>query len=432
MAASGLAAEHTGVVRLHGKGVPGVSVVAISGDRKLATSTDEDGVYRVDLPAGEWQISTELFSFEKQSKPLTQSAAASSLQWELKFLPAPQSPAGAPGNRQQGFQTANLEAVQGIDAITQSPDIQAPEDSAAGESFLVAGSMSQGLRNPGNEDAPGGFSGLMIDRGMMDGGGQQGGNPFGGNGEGQQQMGRGGPGGPGGFAGGRGGGGGFGGRGGPGGMDPERMAAMRERMRQMRQNGASFGNRRRRGQQPLIRGMAYVQLGNSAFDARPYSLTGQAFDKPGYSQNRFGVTAGGQIPKTKTSYMVNYSGNINRNAYTAYATVPTELERAGDFSRTLVQGPVTVFDPDTKSPFPGNRIPESRLSTTSLGLLEYIPLPNRPGSIQNYQIVTTVPRNTNALSVRINQSLNQKHRLTGGLNWQTRDNENSPDIRIRR
>ena len=150
--------------------------------------------------------------------------------------------------------------------------------------------MSQGLRNPGNEDAPGGFSGMMMDRGMMGGDGQQGGNPFGGNEEGQQQTGRGGPGG---FGGGRGGGGfgggGFGGRGGgPGGggpgLDPERMAAMRERMRQMRQNGATFGNRRRRGQQPLIRGMAYVQLGNSAFDARPYSLTGQTFDKPDYSK----------------------------------------------------------------------------------------------------------------------------------------------------
>jgi hypothetical protein len=426
-------AEHTGVVRLHGKGVPGVSVVATSGDQKLITSTDETGAYRLDLPVGEWQVSTELFSFEKQSKTLTQSATTSSLQWELKFLPAPQMPAGGFGNRQQqGFQTANLEAVQGIDASTPMTDTQPPDESAAGESFLVAGSMSQGLRNPGNEDAPGGFSGMMMDRGMMGGDGQQGGNPFGGN-EGQQQTGRGGPGG---FGGGRGGGGfgggGFGGRGGgpgggPGGggpgMDPERMAAMRERMRQMRQNGATFGNRRRRGQQPLIRGMAYVQLGNSAFDARPYSLTGQNFDKPDYSQNRFGVTAGGQIPKTRTAYNVNYTGTINRNAYTAYATVPTELERAGDFSRTLVQGPVTVFDPDTKAPFPDNRIPASRLGSTSLGLLQYIPLPNRPGSIQNYQIVTTVPRNTNALSVRINQSLNQKHRLSGGLNWQTRDNE---------
>jgi hypothetical protein len=433
MAASVFAAEHTGVVRLHGKGVPGVSVVASSGDRKLATSTDESGIYRLDLPAGEWQISTELFSFEKQSKTLTQSATASSLVWDLKFLPAPQAPGGTPGNRQQGFQTASLEAIPGTDAITSPPDIHPSDDSAASESFLVAGSMSQGLRNPGTEDAPGGFSGLMMERGMMMGGNvQQGGNPFGGDADGQPQMGRGGQGGgpgggPGGFGGGR--GGGFGGRGGPGsgggpgGFDPERMAAMRERMRQMRQNGATFGNRRRRGQQPLLRGMAYVQLGNSAFDARPYSLTGQGFDKPGYSQNRFGVTAGGQIPKTHTSYMLNYAGNINRNAYTAYATVPTELERAGDFSRTLVQGPVTVFDPLTKAPFPDNRIPDSRISSTSLGLLNYIPLPNRPGAIQNYQIVTTVPRNTNALSVRINQSINQKHRLSGGLNWQTRDNE---------
>ena len=55
-AASVFAAEHTGVVRLHGKGVPGVSVVASSGDRKLATSTDESGIYRLDLSDGEWQL----------------------------------------------------------------------------------------------------------------------------------------------------------------------------------------------------------------------------------------------------------------------------------------------------------------------------------------------------------------------------------------
>ena len=424
------AVEHQGVVRLHGKGLPGVSIVATSGDQKLITSTDENGVYRLDLPEGQWQISTDLFSFEKQSKALTQTAAVSSLQWDLKLLPAPQFQAGGPGNRQpQGFQTANLEAVEGIGAASPASELQQADESATGESFLVAGSMSQGLRNPATEDAPGGFSGMMMDRGMFGGGPQPSGSPFGeNNAGGQQQMGRGGPGGPGGPGGGGrfGGGGGFGGRGGPGGpggMDPERLAAMRERMRQMRQNGASFGNRRRRGQQPLIRGMAFVQFGNSAFDARPYSLTGQAFDKPGYSTNRFGVTAGGQLPKTRTSYMLNYTGNINRNAYTAYATVPRELERSGDFSQSSIQGPVTIYDPDTKAPFPGNRIPASRLDPAALGLLRYIPLPNRPGSLQNYQIVTTVPRDTNALSVRINQSLNQKHRISGGFNWQNRGNE---------
>ena len=94
------AVEHQGVVRLHGKGLPGVSIVATSGDQKLITSTDENGVYRLDLPEGQWQISTDLFSFEKQSKALTQTAAGSSLQWDLKLLPARQFQAGGPGNRQ--------------------------------------------------------------------------------------------------------------------------------------------------------------------------------------------------------------------------------------------------------------------------------------------------------------------------------------------
>ncbi|HYP08875.1 MAG TPA: TonB-dependent receptor, partial [Bryobacteraceae bacterium] len=159
------------------------------------------------------------------------------------------------------------------------------------------------------------------------------------------------------------------------------------------------------------------------FDARPYSLTGQDFEKPGYSQNRFGGTIGGQIPKTRTQYTVNYSGGLNRNAYSAFGTVPTPLERVGDFSQSVSRGPVTVFDPLTNQPFPENRLPESRLDPAAVGLLQYIPLPNQPGAVQNYQFVTTIPRITHALSTRINQSLTQKHRVSGGFNWTTRDNE---------
>ena len=197
---------------------------------------------------------------------------------------------------------------------------------------------------------------------------------------------------------------------------------MRERMQTA---GATFGNRRRQSQ-PLVRGMVNITLGNSAFDARPYSLTGQAFDKPQYSQNRFGGTIGGQIPKTRTQYTVNYSGGLNRNAFSAYSTVPTELERAGNFSESIARGPVTIFDPlSPNQPFPDNRIPASRLDPAAVGLLRYIPLPNQPGTVQNYQYVTTIPRTTHALSTRINQSLSQKHRLSGGFNFTTRDSESA-------
>jgi hypothetical protein len=121
--------------------------------------------------------------------------------------------------------------------------------------------------------------------------------------------------------------------------------------------------------------------------------------------------------------MINYSGALSRNSYTAFATVPTELERAGNFSKTDVRGPVTIYDPDTRAPFPSNTIPASRQNPAAQGLMRFIPLPNQPGAIQNYQLVTSIPRNNNTLSTRINQSLSPRHRLTGGFNWQTRDNE---------
>ena len=123
--------------------------------------------------------------------------------------------------------------------------------------------------------------------------------------------------------------------------------------------------------------------------------------------------------------MVNYSGNINRNAFTAYATVPTELERAGDFSRTVVQGPVTVFDPDTKAPFPGQ------------------PDPGFPARL-DFAWVTAIHPLTE--SARLNSELSDCHDSAAQhqrakcshqpephskapafrrANWQTRDNENT-------
>ena len=53
--------------------------------------------------------------------------------------------------------------------------------------------------------------------------------------------------------------------------------------------GASFGNRRK-GSRTTLRGSAYYSFRNSAFDARPYSLTGQTVAKPSYAWNRMGFT----------------------------------------------------------------------------------------------------------------------------------------------
>ena len=68
------------------------------------------------------------FSFEKQTKPLIQSSAASSLQWDLEVSPGSSGSFRSARTSTARFSTANLEAVQGIDAITQTPDIQPPDE----------------------------------------------------------------------------------------------------------------------------------------------------------------------------------------------------------------------------------------------------------------------------------------------------------------
>ncbi|MBC8165165.1 MAG: TonB-dependent receptor [Bryobacteraceae bacterium] len=176
--------------------------------------------------------------------------------------------------------------------------------------------------------------------------------------------------------------------------------------------------------------MLSFSAGNSVFDARPYSITGQPFEKSTYSQNRYNLTVGGplRIPKLvnspKTFFNLQYSGSRNQNPFNGYGIVPTELERGGDFSKSAVRVPITLFDPLSGSPFPDNRIPASRLNSAAKGLLRFVPFPNQPGNVQNYHYVTSAARNNGQANLRINQTIGTRHRFSGGFQHQSRSNEN--------
>ena len=221
----------------------------------------------------------------------------------------------------------------------------------------------------------------------------------------------------GGFGGGP-GGGGFGGRGGGLGAQGRGQRGQRNG-----QQGQFFGNRANRGRDNQLHGMAYVSLTNAALNARPFSLTGADTPEAAYAQTRIGLVLGGplkalKIPKGEnTSFFINYYATRAKNPYLGAATVPTLAERAGDFS----QAPTTIYMPGTTTPFPSNIIPASLINTAATGLLPYIPLPNQPGSVQNYQLVTAYPNNTDNLSVRLNQNLTSKDRLALNIGMQRRE-----------
>src|SRR5581483_8687788 len=376
-----------------------------------------------------------------------------------------------------GFQnatvTATAEGQQALaDAANQS-SAGAGFDSGEGgeEAMLVSGSTSGGLAAAGDEEdkrqrymhdhgGPPGMGGPdgrgPGGPGMPPGMGGPGGDilglgglgaseinsGFGGFGDGGPGFGGpgfGGPGGPGGPPGsGRGPGGDRGDRGGFSGRGSSRSGrSSSSKSHRGPYDGqyASFGNHRRG--QPAYMGSLYMNLNNSALNAAPYSLNGQALPKPSYAQSRFGVSFGGplQIPKLvkwqRASFFFSYSGNRSRNPYSQISSVPTPAMRAGDFSQVFANGvQQSIFQPCaapcTAQPFPGNVIPASLFNSNKAvtGLLQFIPLPSYAGLVQNYQFVTSYPNNSNNLSVRLNAPLSKKDRLTFNVQTQSRNSEN--------
>lgn len=432
-----IAAPHTGVVRSGGQPIPGATVTATQGGKSISTITGESGQYTFpDLAAGVWQIQIDMFGFKPLQSTLTQDPAPSNKEWTLELRPRAEQ--RAPGAR-GGFQNLNLTQSANIPelaALNSTEPQGASTGEAADSSYVVNGSVSRGVQDVpqqeeafararmaqfGGEGVPGGGEGTpSIFGGAQAPGGPGGGGPGGGPGGG----------GFGGRGGGGPGGGGFGGGPGRGGFDRGGDRGPRRDQRGGPGQFTTFGNRAARGRNAL-RGMAFASLRNSALDAQPFSLSGQDITKPSYAQLRFGVSLGGalNIPKIihsdKTFFFVNYSGTRSRNASDSWATVPTALERAGDFSQAFTTAPVSIFDPATHAPFPNNVIPSDRVDRAALGLLQFIPLPNQPGTIRNFRFLTSVPRNQQSVGLRLNQSIGKKDRLSSNFNYSGNNGRNA-------
>ncbi|MBM3812113.1 MAG: carboxypeptidase regulatory-like domain-containing protein [Acidimicrobiia bacterium] len=114
----------------------------------------------------------------------------------------------------------------------------------------------------------------------------------------------------------------------------------------------------------------------------------------------YGGTLGNPIVKNKLFNFVSYEYWATKDPRNAIMTLPTELERQGDFSQSLNpdRGLRAIFDPWTtqltggvasRMPFAGNRIPGSRMDALSRRFLQDIWLPNNAGDnitgVNNYK-----------------------------------------------
>src|SRR5215467_10798408 len=76
--------EHSGQVTVGGVPVPGATVTATSGDKKLVTATNDQGIFSLpDATAGTWTLRVEMLGFEPLTKDITVTAEPQPSAWTL-------------------------------------------------------------------------------------------------------------------------------------------------------------------------------------------------------------------------------------------------------------------------------------------------------------------------------------------------------------
>ena len=180
----------------------------------------------------------------------------------------------------------------------------------------------------------------------------------------------------------------------------------------------AFGTRRP-GAKALYTGSLGANLGASALDARPYSLTGLQTPKADYSRFTGIATVGGpvRIPHLLLhgpNFFVGYQWTRDRDANTISGLVPTLAERSGDLSNTLDSSgkPVSVINPVTGQTFSGI-IPVSAQAAALLGLY---PLPNLTGSTRyNYQTQVLTNTHADSMQSRMDKGFGRRDQVYGGF-----------------
>jgi hypothetical protein len=132
-------------------------------------------------------------------------------------------------------------------------------------------------------------------------------------------------------------------------------------------------------------GSGYWYKRHEQFNAQNFFNNVNRVAKPRYRFTTLGATIGGpvwlprQTLKDKLFFFYSFEdGKVLNPQALRQVTVPTELERAGNFSQTLDTNNalIVVRDPTTGQPFPNNTIPANRLNKNGQALLNVFPKPN--------------------------------------------------------
>jgi len=161
-------------------------------------------------------------------------------------------------------------------------------------------------------------------------------------------------------------------------------------------------------------GVAFAYWDNNAMEARNYFYYGSG--TPFSLHNIDGATLGGPIVKNKLFFFASWEGTRERTNYSALSTVPTAAERQGDFSAygTAIYNPATGdASGKGRATFQNNIVPASAFNPISLKLQDLLPMPNQPGTTNNYFSSGTQALDRDNIDAKIDWNHTESHHVFG-------------------
>lgn len=142
---------------------------------------------------------------------------------------------------------------------------------------------------------------------------------------------------------------------------------------------------------------------------------------PKFINNQFGLTLGGPIRKNRLFFFADWERTMKRQAASGTESVPLAPMREGSFSFTTTK----IYDPLTgaangagRTQFPGNVIPQSRLSSAAMMMAALLPLPNMgTASTSNYFAVGHYYFNRDNIDIKINYNPTNKSSIFVRYSW---------------
>ncbi|MGA2725618.1 MAG: carboxypeptidase regulatory-like domain-containing protein [Bryobacteraceae bacterium] len=200
-----------------------------------------------------------------------------------------------------------------------------------------------------------------------------------------------------------------------------------------------------------LHGGLWEILQNTDLNANSWQNNRNGVIRPPGIQNQFGAAAGGPIIKNKFFIFADYQGTRRAQlGSSGYDTIPTALEKQGNFSGLLggtigtdaLGNTITkyeIYDPSTtqtlangqivRTPFPGNIIPASQINPAASKILALFPATNEPVNgfpINDYYYQTHGLLWQDSGDLRSDYRLSAKDSLYGNLSWSDKGSYSAP------